>query len=199
MRCVGETGTWFEETFGGADEIDLGGVTVDETRQTGKIGAFRVGEFEDGDVKRYNPARSFAQFNIREGGEHWPKHYYVTFVLAEVDFGGVGEFISSLYDKVKVEVEAALTAAGAAFGPIGAVVAWVVGKLIDWILGAVGDEIFPPRTVHAAIRSRASRFRGGRLMSDGSSVSPTNTVRFVGHDGEYHLEYSWRKYVRAES
>ena len=199
VRCVGETGTWFEETFGGADEIDLGGVTVDETRQTGKIGAFRVGEFEDGDVKRYNPARSFAQFNIREGGEHWPKHYYVTFVLAEVDFGGVGEFISSLYDKVKVEVEAALTAAGAAFGPIGAVVAWVVGKLIDWILGAVGDEIFPPKTVHAAIRSRASRFRGGRLTSDGSSVSPTNTVRFVGHDGEYHLEYSWRKYVRAES
>jgi hypothetical protein len=96
-------------------------------------------------------------------------------------------------------VEAALTAAGAAFGPIGAVVARVVGKLIDWILGAVGDEIFPPKTVHAAIRSRASRFRGGRLMSDGSSVSPTNTVRFVGHDGEYHLEYSWRKYARAES
>ena len=85
-------------------------MTVDETRQTGKIEAFRVGEFEDGDVKRYNPARSFARFDIREGGEHWPKRYYVTLVLAEVDFGGAGEFISSLYDKVKVEVEAALMA-----------------------------------------------------------------------------------------
>ncbi|HEX2037083.1 MAG TPA: hypothetical protein VHS99_23125 [Chloroflexota bacterium] len=194
VRCVEETGNWFVEVFGGADEIDLGGVAVDETGDTRRITPFRVGEFEEGDVRRYEPPRQFVRFNLREGGQDWPKDYYITLVLAEVDFGGVGEFIGDLYEKVKTEVEAALSAAGAAFGPIGAAVAWVIGKVIGWILEALGDEVFPPRTVHARIGSLTSRFRDGRVLSDGSAVSPTNTIKFIGHEGEYRLEYSWRKF-----
>jgi hypothetical protein len=200
VRCVGETGTWFEEVFGGADEIDLGGVTVDETGDSKKIRQFRVGEFEERDVVRYNPPRRFTMFNLREGGNNWPKHYYVTLVLSEIDFGGAGDFISNLYDKVKSEVQSALNAAGIAVGEligtaiggavgiIGAAVGFVLGKIIDWIIGALGDEVFPPKTVHTRIHGLTNLFRGD------SAESQPRVLKFIGHDGEYHLVYSWRKF-----
>jgi hypothetical protein len=190
VRCIGETGNGIEEILGGADEIDLGGTTVDETGDTHRIAPFRVGEFEEGQFVRYNPLRRFTDFSLREGGENWPKHYYVTLVLAEIDFGGVGDYIADLYDRIKDQVTTALAKLGSSLlGAIGEVIGNVLGRIIGWIIDAFRDDIFPPRTLHLAVHSLTSRFQGGR------EESPQREVHFIGHEGEYSLAYRWRKFA----
>ncbi|HVF13870.1 MAG TPA: hypothetical protein VM942_04675, partial [Acidimicrobiales bacterium] len=93
VKCVTETNEW------GDDEIDLGGTIVDETGDTEKIANFRVSSsFDDGEVKTYAPPRTFATFDLTEG-TLFPKSYYVTLVLAEVDFGGISALLDKLLNK----------------------------------------------------------------------------------------------------
>lgn len=188
VRCIGETGNALVEFLGGADEIDLGGTTVDETGDTHRIAAFHVGDFEEGQFVRYNPLRRFTDFNLREGGDNWPKHYYVTLVLAEIDFGGVGDYIADLYDRIKDKVTEALAKLGSSLlGAIGEVIGNVLGKIIGWLIDAFRDDIFPPRTLRVVVPSLAAHFRGGQDMS------PQREVHFIGHEGEYSLAYRWHK------
>lgn len=200
VRCVDETGKDFNP-FGdepGSDEISLGGTTVDESGDTEKVVEFKVGDFDDGDVKNFSPPRRFTSFDLREGTD-FPKSYFVTFVLAEKDFGdGLGDFLNRLLEQVKQKVIAALAAVvggtiGASGGPIGAaigtVVGFVVGKVFEFFKSVFADDIFPPKTVSVAIPSLAHRFAGGQ--TDSLDV----TTRFVGHDGTYDITYDWRMFA----
>jgi hypothetical protein len=184
VRAVDETGGNFITEIG-ADDIALSGTSVDETGDVHKLPRRFIGEFDDGDVRRYRHPLLLTDFNVREGGNVWPKSYFVTLVLAEEDNGGLPDFINELYEKVKGKIASTLASIGGTFfGPIGAAIGYVVGQIIDWILDWWNDDIFPPRTVWARIGGPHARFGDGR-------VSGPRLARFSGHDGLYHLTYDW--------
>lgn len=198
VTCRDETGKDFNP-FGdepGSDEIFLGGTAVDETGDSHKVTSFKVGDFDDGDVKTYAPPKPFTSFDLREGNL-FPKSYFVTLVLVEKDQGGMSDFINGLLNKIKERVTAALAAAfgsavGLSGGPagavIGAAVGFVVGKVFDLLKSAWNDDIFPPKTVSVKIAALTSRF------ADNKADSPEDIVKFVGHDGHYEVRYDWRMF-----
>jgi hypothetical protein len=190
VRCVDETNPeWL-----GDDEIALGGTTVDETGDTHKVAEFMVrNDFDDNEQKVYSPPKVFTRFSLLEGTA-WPKRYFVTFVLAEKDMGGLADFLNKLLDKVKSEVISALGAAiggaiGASGGPvgaiIGAVVGWVVGQVFEWLKAWWSDDVFPPKTVSISVPSQNASWAGGK------KDSAEGTLTFVGHGGTYALTYDW--------
>ncbi len=192
VKCIDET-NGFLGTEAGEDEIGLGGNSIDETGDVKPIAPFHVGDFDDGDVKNFNPPRRFTFFNINEGSG-FPKAYHVIFVLAEKDMGGLPSFVNSLEDKVREEVKDRLVelgvAIGASGGPvnaiIGAAVGWVVGKVFDFLGRLWGDDIFTPQQVKLTLPSANHRFAGGR------ADSADRKVTFKGHGGTYSLTYDWR-------
>lgn len=99
VKCLDETGGFFGE-HAGNDEMDLGGSAIDETGDTHNIPKFRVGSnFDDGEQVTFSPPRRFTTFDLTEGTV-FPKSYFVTMVLAEVDQGGLTEFQQSLLAKI---------------------------------------------------------------------------------------------------
>lgn len=197
VRCVDET-DGFLGSEAGDDEIDLGGVTVDESGDTKKVAPFRVGSsFDDGEQKVFSPPKRFTFFNLKEGTA-FPKSYFVTLVLAEVDMGGLPGFINQLFDWVKSKVTAALAAAlggaiGASGGPVGAIigaaVGFVVGLVFDLLKSIWEDDIFKPATVSVSIPSLNARWAGGK------TDSPEGVITYTGHGGKYQLTYDWRLFA----
>jgi hypothetical protein len=194
VRCVDETNPeWL-----GDDEIALGGTTVDETGDAKKVAQFTVrNDFDDGEQKVYAPPKQFTWFSLAEGGNVWPKSYFVTLVLAEKDMGGLADFLNKLLDAVKGHVIEALGAAiggviGSIGGPlaavIGAAVGWIVGKIFEWLKSWWSDDVFPPKTLSISIPSMTHRWAGG------ATDSPEGVVRFSGHGGTYDLTYDWRMF-----
>jgi hypothetical protein len=194
VKCVDETGSG---PFGdiGNDEIDLGGSAVDETGDVHTIAKFRVGSnFDSGEHVDFSPPRTFTTFDLREGTA-FPKSYFVTLVLAEVDGGGLSSFIEKLVQKVKEKVRAALIKAlGGAFGvsggPVGVIIGVVAGDVInrvfDFIGGLWGDDVFTPLTTSVSIASLTARWPGGK------TDSPQSVATFKGHGGHYRVAYDWR-------
>ncbi len=189
VKCLNETNDV------GDDEIALGGTSVDETGDTEGISTFRVANtFKTGSQRLFNPPRHFITFDLTEGIQ-FPKSYFVTLVLAEVDMGGLTGFVNKLLDWVKKKVNAALVAAiggaiGVSGGPIGAVigavVGYVVGAVFDWFRSIWSDDVFKPQTVSLGIPSLPARWDGGR------TESPERTVSYIGHGGKYELAYDWK-------
>jgi hypothetical protein len=195
VHCVDETGTWPEI---GADEIWLGGTEVDEDGATRKIAPFKVRNFgDDGDTKTYVPPQRMTWFNLQEG-KVFPKSYFMTFVLAEVDMGGLPEFIDKLWNVVKGKVIAAVAAAiggliGSTGGPLGTVigiaVGWAVGKAYEWFKTVWEDDVFPPVVARIDVPTLTHRFTGG------STNSTDKVAVFSGHNGKYELTYDWRMFT----
>jgi hypothetical protein len=194
VKCVDETGS----TSFGSDEIDLGGSAVDETGDTHAIAKFRVGsDFDSGEQVTFSPPRQFTRFALTEGTK-FPKSYFVTMVLAEIDHGGFPDFLSKLLVKVKEKVTTLLKEVvggviGASGGPIGVAigiaVGFVVGKIFDLIGRIWGDDVFPPKTVKVSIPSLNARWPGGK------SDSPEGIATFIGHGGKYEVTYDWRMFA----
>lgn len=196
VRCLDETGSSFREKFGN-DEIDLGGNAVDETGDSHNIPKFRVGSnFDDGEQVSFSPPRQFTRFDLTEG-TIFPKSYFVTMVLAEIDQGGLSEFQLNLLAKVKEKVIAELIKAGIAILPggpiagaiIGAAIAFVVGKIFDLLVRIWEDDIFQPIAVRVDIPSLNARFLGGK------TDSPEAVATFSGHGGKYQVTYDWRVFA----
>ncbi len=201
VKCVDETGYGYWGELGD-DEIALAGVSVDEDGDTKKISEIRIGNsFDDGESKVYSPAMEYTWFNILEAGNVWPKKYAVTYLLAEKDNGGLSSVLHKVWEKideaVKKAIAEAVTAGLAAWKipveiaqVIGEVVAWVVDKLIKWIINAFKDDIFRPNMVTCRLGSRSGRFYhgGGRYRS----YSRTHRSHFYGYDGHYYIEYYWK-------
>jgi hypothetical protein len=200
VQCIDETGGGWGGEWGD-DEIYLGGSTVDETGDVGKVAQFKVGDFNDGTVKTYSAPKRFAAFGLREGSE-WPKQYFATMVLAEKDAGGFSDFIDNLVRKVKDELITYLSAAGATLGALagggapgalagallGALAGFVINKIFDALRAWWGDDIFRPITVWTSIPSLSARWAG-------KTDSPQGRVTWRGHNGEYRLWYDWRLYA----
>jgi hypothetical protein len=194
VRCVDETGGRFAEAAGD-DEIDLAGVAVDETGDTHAVPKFRVGSsFDDGESVTFSPPRVFTTFDIREGTTY-PKSYFVTLVLAEVDQGNLSEFVLKLVAKVKEKVIAYLAAAvggalGSIGGPLGTVIGlaigFVVGKVFELLISVWNDDVFTPITVKVDIASPNARWPGNK------KDSPETITTFTGHDGKYTVTTDWQ-------
>ena len=65
VRCVDETNGFFGREDGD-DEIYLGATTVNESGEAAKVAQYKVGDFNDGTIVNYSPARSLAVFNLPE-------------------------------------------------------------------------------------------------------------------------------------
>ncbi|NEC86548.1 hypothetical protein [Streptomyces sp. SID12501] len=178
----------------GADEIDWGACEIDESGDTRKISPFRVRSFKDGDVQTYAPAKQVTFFSLTESTVQFPKSYFVTMVLAEVDSGDFADFLNDLLAKVKTQVVAAIAAAvggalGSPGGPIGIAIGMAVGvvvsQIFEYLKGWWGNEYFQPVTVSTVVPSLTSRWNG-------SSDSPERTVVYAGHGGRYELVCSWQ-------
>ncbi|MFM7470313.1 MAG: tachylectin-related carbohydrate-binding protein, partial [Nodosilinea sp.] len=190
VKCVEET------SGGGKDEISLGGTTVDETGDTEKVDPFRVrNDFEDGVEQIYSPPRQFASFDLTEG-TGFPKSYFVTLVLSEIDNGGFPEVLDKLLMWVKEKVIAAVTTAigtgaaiGSLAGPIGAAIGAAAGALLGWIIDFFKelweDNVFAPATVRVDIPS----YTPGDMTD-----SPEGIITYKGYGGEYQVTYDWHMY-----
>lgn len=197
VRCVDETGG-FAERFGN-DEIDLGGIGVDETGDTHAIAKFRAGSnFDDGEQVNFSPPRSFTTFDLTEGTA-FPKSYFATLVLSESDpGGGLPTFVNQLVQKVKDKVKAAVLAAaggiiGTSGGPIGVAIGIAIGAVLDKVFALLAriwaDDIFPPVTASVNIASLTARWPGGK------TDSPESIATFKGHGGHYEVTYDWRMFA----
>jgi hypothetical protein len=198
IKCVDETNPeWW-----GHDEIALAGVSVDEDGDTKKIAEKYIGGgFDDGDSKGYNNWR-YHMFGLREG-QHWPKTYSVTLLLAEKDNGGFANFLNQIWvairDKVKAAIEKAITGALSSYlGPviaaaIGKAVAWIVDVLVGWIIRWWNDDIFPAFTARVTTPSMSARW----YYPNGTWGNPSSglrTAHFYGHGGHYYAQYYWKFY-----
>lgn len=192
VRCIDET-DGFLGSESGDDEIFMGGSSVDETGDVKKISAFLVrNDFDDNEVKLYNPPKRFTSFDTTEGTKY-PKGYFVTLVLSEADNGGFPSFLNKLMGFIKGEVSKQITAAiggmiGASGGPImaavGAAIGYVLGLLINFIIAIWEDDIFPPKVLSAKITSAFDDFNG-------SSTTPQQFLYFSGHGGKYKVGCDW--------
>ncbi len=194
----------------GKDEIDLGGSTIDERGDIRKVPAFRVDEFKSGGEKSYNPPRIFATFDLlKTPSVKFPRSYFATFVLAEIDAGGgLSEFLDKLIDKIKDAVIAYLTpiamslgmTIGALFGSgvpilgtiigaaIGAAVGFVIAKIVQLLKDWWKDDIFTPVTVEIVVPS-----------SDASFQTPLSMALFEKFGGKYELWYDGNVIAPAPS
>lgn len=191
VKCNDETdGLWGSES--GDDEIRMGGVKVDETGDVNKLDVFTVGNsFDDGESKTYNPPKTFAQFNLREGNS-WPKTYYVSMVLAEQDNGGLPSYLSDLFkytkDKVGEMVEQLGTAAlGAELGKIVAAIAIAAFQaLLDFFTEIWEDDVFPVITAYANINSL------NHVFASGTRTSSEKSKWVAAHGGKYTVYFDWK-------
>ena len=200
VKCIDETDP---EIFG-RDEIAMGGTAVNEREVATKIAQFKVGNFDDGDVKNYNPVQILKSFDLTGS---YPKTFAVFLSIAEKDSGGFGDFLTELYEAIKAELHVIFTALGAAAGaaigvavggsvgtviggPIGTVIGVVsgliLGALVGWLASVFQDDIFEPQIAAIELTKADSTFAGGSL------TSPQMRLVYSGHGGRYLARYSWQ-------
>jgi hypothetical protein len=139
----------------------------------------------------YSPPWRFTWFNMNEGNV-FPKTYFVTMVLAEVDMGGVGDFLTALTNEIEDEVIAALVGVVITlpFGPIiAAVVGFTAVKVFEALQNLWEDDMFKPFTASCTIPSLTARWPGG------ATDSPEHTVACSAHGGTYQVRYDWRMFA----
>lgn len=191
VEAIDETGRRGPGEWG-KDDIFCGAAAVDENGETSSGGLFKVGEFNDGDVKDYGyPGKVLQYFNIREGGHTFPKIYTLAVSLIEHDHGDLIAWFDRFIDMVKEKVIEALTAAigaavGSALGPlgslIGAAIGWAVGKVIQLVRRWLGDEEMGTRTLTATINSYS-----GCWTDNGTLMSNLYTRDYAAHHGHYRI------------
>lgn len=203
VKCVDETGEAWTERLG-SDEINMGGITIDDKNVQATIGEFEVyHDFDDSDVKTYDPPKvlaTFVNFDLT-----YPKTFLALISIAEKDSNGFSKFIADLYEAIKKELTSIITglskAAGVAIaakvgealgslaGPIGtvlgAIIAAILGEIIVWLSSILKDDVFTPQLTLTCIESKD-------LVSDsGVLKSPVASLTYYEHNGEYQADVSW--------
>ena len=193
VKCFDETGSGWGEW--GEDEIYCGAVAVDENGQTSSGGLFKVGDFDDGDVRNYGyPGKQLQYFNIHEGGDTFPKIYTLAVSLVEHDFGDLPDWFNKFFNAVKDKVAEYLAgligaAVGSYLGPlgalVGAVIGWAVGKLFGLIKSWLEDEVLGYASIRATINGYT-----GNWVGSGSAMSNLYTRDYRGDSSHYRIY--WR-------
>src|SRR6266566_8723654 len=179
----------------GSDDMYLAGVALELRGPQLKpivhrIQPFKVGEFDDGTRKRYDPPLLFDNYGFGPGV--FPKRIAMAFLLAEVDSGddvqGAFEDLAGRMEKYAQTIKADIAAGqgpaikeekddfwGGALNVAIEVITFVYDR---W----KGDEIFEPKIEQITLDSEADRW-------DGQDTSPVREVKFQGHGGTYILNY----------
>ncbi|HVV86658.1 MAG TPA: hypothetical protein VHE35_26550 [Kofleriaceae bacterium] len=187
--CEDETDGFLGSEAGG-DEIDLGGISIDETGDTKEVPPWRVGsDFDDGERVKYDPPKIFCQFDLSEG-RHWPKPYVATLVLCEIDNGGFPGFLKDLLGEVKSWLLTAVGAAiGTAFGPlgtaIGAALGWILDTFVGWLISIWEDDVFPAITIDTDISGPH------HVFASGTRTSSEKRYWTQGNGGKYWIYLDW--------
>ncbi|MDT3435994.1 hypothetical protein [Haloarcula sp. 1CSR25-25] len=187
VYCVDETG-W---DWSGSDEISLGGITVDEDGEVGQIGPFSVSnDFDTGEWRNYSPDRRVNYFNVREGGEKWPKVYTAHIVMVERDWGDFPQWLQTLYNKATEKIEEYIeTYVSSLTGPViarwvKAVANWFFDKALTWIRGIWEDDVIDNHTFQLT--------HAGPQASFGGSANSSTTIRnYYGGGGKYRTWTYW--------
>lgn len=184
VRCVDETGTKWSE-WAGDDEIYFGGAAVDGSADVSAMTTFKVGDFDDGDVRKFQPPHRIALFDLTKSHE-WPQYVQGVLCLSERDSGDFPQWVAKLVQKIGgILTEKLQGAAPDDFADvIKDAVAWAVGKVIKYLGRLWGDENFLPVTVGLEI-PKAGLTWGGKLES------PEMIAIVQGFDADYRLSYSW--------
>ena len=193
LSCIDETGGVMEE-WCGTDTIFLSGVATGATGATAQIPEMRIGAFDAGCVKEFTPPLPFCVFDLRDGSD-WPKAFFVTLVLSDLEMGELAGFQKRIVQKAGDEVTSAIFAAtGLSLEARGGILGGIVGAMTGWVAGWIfsdpgswwNRDVFPPKTLSLEIPSRSAAFPGG------TPASPLFQARMRGRDGEYALAYDWR-------
>jgi len=200
LRCVDET----NPEWPGGDEIGIGGVAINTDGTSTKVAAKTYNDFDDGNTEWFNPPWKFAEFTrpAPASGQWGYDSFGVIVALAEKDGSGFSDFLTELWDKVKVEVLAIVTTvvtAGTApvlgiGAPIaGIVAAWAVNELVEWFLGWFDDDIFTPKKATMTVpRSGVTFWEPGTTYEGLSVRTPQRSLDFYGFGGHYQVRYDWR-------
>lgn len=188
--CIDET-NGFLGSEAGEDEISMSALTLDESANAAKVDPFHVADFDDGDRKDFVPPKRLFTLEVG-GGTSYPKHYFATMLMFEVDQGDLDETMEKILRKFADEVATKVStwlggAAGSTLGPLGAaagaiigwIVGWLVGKIVDRLIAIWEDDPFVPRTLELMIPSATSRL-----------IEPSKVFHFRG-PGEYAVRYRW--------
>ncbi len=200
VKCVDET----NPEWGGDDEIVMGGLRVDHTGTTKKVGQWFVGDnFYDGKVKSYaDPGRLFTSFDLTAGGA-WPRGFLAVVMTAEEDGGGFAASVQAAWEKVKGKVTAVIAQAvagvltpfvGAAIAEaLGQVVGWLVGVFVDWLLVLFQDDLFEARAAHVELPHRWEfLYNNPAHLGWTDHRLPSTSMSFVGHGGSYKVNVHWQ-------
>jgi hypothetical protein len=190
VRCV-------EDTTGfGSDEIFVGANFIDETGDTSYY-YFKVSDdFDDGELVDYGfPGKEIQVFNLKEGGDKFPKLYVATVSMIEQDWGKVSSWFQDLADKINASIKKSLKAAGIALGSLiglgelggllGSIAGTIHDWLVGWIVGLFENDYMGSFTTKSVINSYT-----GNWSSTGT-VYREWSKKFVAHGGHYHLWYTW--------
>jgi hypothetical protein len=190
VKCIDETGgNRFTEL--GEDDIYLGATMTDlAARTVAQVPYFKVGGFDDGDVKAYSPPRQILAFALNDG-RAFPRGYGASLVLVERDSGDqMGPFLEELARREREQLRASFAAfkraqnrePSAEEGESLWREAWeelVRPALMEWWRSVQKDDIFEPIAVSLQVAS-ASRISG-----------PLSTITYKGHSATYEITYDW--------
>jgi hypothetical protein len=190
VKCVDETGgNRFTEL--GEDDIYLGATMTDMAARTvAQVPYFKVGGFDDGDVKIYNPPRQILAFNLTDG-RPLPRGFGASLVLVERDSGDqMGPFLEELAAREREQLRSAFSAfkrsnnrePSADEGESIWREAWesfVKPALKEWWRSVQKDDIFEPIAVSLQLSS---------LRQIGA---PASTITYKGHSATYTISYDW--------
>lgn len=192
-----------ETTSGrGADHIKLAGTAVDATGDTIRIPT-KINEYLDTNHPQlFSPPRIFTSFQLAQDdtisghATGWPRTYYVTFIMAEIDNGGFSDTVQDIYERVKnIVAEEVAAAVGGVIGGGGGVLGAALGAAIGYVVGLVlnelfaffqdwwEDDVFPPITVGITLPFA--------FMFGERNQCSYRTVWWKAHGGHYHLHYDW--------
>lgn len=185
VQCLDETGGIFEL---GMDDIYLAAVTVDaRNKEVGLVPAFKVGKFNDGMDKTYNPPHDLVTFpNLSEGV--FPKGFMVFLVLIEKDSGNeIEPFLQSLVEQAKAQINAPKLAAVGVDDVVMVLIKELAEFLKEKYMESRKDDIFSPETVKISIPNNGWSWKG-------SSESPQAVLVYVDNKklhAKYYIHYSW--------
>jgi predicted AlkP superfamily phosphohydrolase/phosphomutase len=186
VKAADETGTGITEW--GSDDIYLAGVTLDGRGVVNVVDEIRIGEFDDGDAKDYDPARTLTSFRLNE--RTYPQAYGAVVVLAERDSGNqipaylaetaknIQSFIPRARRQKPAEIWGFEKKAIADYLIKGAELAWKKYQSIRQ------DDIFEPKTTVVDLTGARHRWNGSRR-------SPQDKFRYAAHDGVYWVGVHW--------
>lgn len=204
MHCVDETGgggITGAEPYS-SDTMGMGGTLVHISpsgEDAHKFGTVNLeGGWNDNKWNDWTSPRALVFAAINQGTD-WPKVFFATCILVEIDSGDFSDELDKITAKIRERVNSELTellaGAGGAYGggPPGAlagilaakVAGYIVDKFFGWVSGAWHDDPFKPISLILELPGPGALFAGGIYESE-------DIYCWVkGHQGRYEYWLDW--------